>query len=173
MEEVNTIEYLDDANINDTIDIKIAPFGPDVVFEFIDEYETQKWALKALAHVVIEVDFGKYVENEGLRLGLGQLIDMCIKKQEKIIDKLEERVKNSPEDILVEAKAVSRLITRGCPPQTWYTRGLVAIKRLEELISLSDIEDYPEATQLKNKLLSGINQQKDNKSNNILPGTNG
>ena len=173
MEEVNEIQRQGSANISNTLNIQIAPFGTDAVYEFIDKYEDQKWALKTLSEVVAEIDFGKYTESCGLRLGLSQLIEMCIIKQKKIIDELEERVKNSPEDILREAKAVSGLMDRGCSCQVWYSRGLAAIKRLEALISLSDVQACPEASLLKNRLLSKINHEKDSKSRNILTGTDG
>ena len=85
MEEVNDIQNEGGVDNSHTIEIQIAPFGRDVVYDFIDKYENQKWALKTLVEVVTEIDFGGYVEKDGLRLGLGQLIELCIEKQEKII----------------------------------------------------------------------------------------
>lgn len=149
-------------NQNNLSEIQMAPFGPDTVYDFKDKYDDQKWALKTLVEIVAEVDFGQHVESQNLRFGLGQLLELCIKRQEVIIEKFLEHIENSPENILHEAKTIKKLFSEGYSSNQYIlSRGLETIKKLEVVTSLFDVEDYPEAGLLRKQLLSEINRGKD------------
>lgn len=179
MEEVNDIQNEGDAN-NSTVATQVAPLGADAIYGFLDTYHEEKWSLKALVEITTDPSLDVFERSDSsqfhvddLRLGIRQLFELCLKRQDEIIDGLEERVKNSPEEILREAKSVSGIIDRGCPHSVWHQRGLEVLKRLQALTSLSNIDDYPEATALKNLLLSKMGHKKDNNSCDMLTGTDG
>jgi hypothetical protein len=95
-------------------------------------------------------------EAEDLRYGLENIIKLYINRQQFKLDKLSDRIRNTPEHIIERLKVSYEMTREGC----WITHEVAlketrtAINEINEVILKFGEQEYPEAKKLLDDLLN-------------------
>ncbi len=144
---------------------KMDPFDMQAVIDFCEDFGDGQSAIKTLGELLSTADMnflsneftGNKAEAEGYQWGLCQLLELCVERQGGQIAALRERVENSPEFLIEQARQTCRLIDESAfsdPGQS--SRVSESLKDLESITAVLGADRYPEAGDLKERIISKI-----------------
>jgi len=162
------------------IEVKMDSFKLSSICDFANDFDNNKWALKALASLIVNadlVDFSSERLRDGneYRCGLQQLIEMCVDRQEQQVSELQEMATNSPEYILESAKKMKELIYNNAFSNPGSNRRVMdTVEAVDNIITLFGTEEYPEAAIIRDQILNKIAKPADININQFVAnGTEG
>ncbi len=128
----------------------IEQFSPEDVFTLYEQFDSEKWALKALGMLIADADLEMFSgrrqgDSDELRWGLQQLLALCVKSQEEHITAIYAKARNSAEHIIVTALKISK-----AEPQA---RIKEVLQEVELVLTQFGANEYPKAVHAKKFLL--------------------
>ena len=141
---------------------KLEKFDHSWVFRLCDELSLDNWALKAFGALLESSNLLDFCsdepdpEVEDLRCGLKDIIKLCVNRQELKLDKLTDRICNTPEYIIKRSKDLCEMTREGC--WTTYEVALketrTTINEINEVVLGFGEQEYPEAKKVLDDLLN-------------------
>lgn len=140
-------------------EINLERYDFDGINRLYDTLSSDSWALRAFGALLETADLGRhfgneYVESADYRWGLNQLVEMYLERQERKLNEMQ--MKYSNEVFIKDALMTYEMVNAGAYNSHEMSLESVrkAINKLNLVISEFGIEEYPQAGEARDNLLS-------------------